>query len=75
MAMQCPPPPIGGCANSDTASYRLILLRYDPIDAFFTFQDNKKPVSEIKVRAKKYQGYYTHLIELRKLMALENACM
>ena len=41
---------------------------------FFTFQDNKKAVGEIKVRAKKYQGYYTHLIELRKLMALENAC-
>ena len=47
----------------------------DPVDVFFTFQDNKKPVSEIKVRAKKSQGYYTHLIELRKLMALENACM
>ena len=41
---------------------------------FFTFQDNKKAVGEIKVRAKKYQGYYTHLIELRKLMALEDAC-
>lgn len=35
---------------------------------------NKKAVGEIKVRAKKYQGYYTHLIELRKLMALEDAC-
>ena len=41
---------------------------------FFTFQDNKKAVGEIKVRDKKYQGYYTHLIELRKLMALEDAC-
>jgi len=41
---------------------------------FFTFQDNKKAVGEIKVRAKKYQGFYSHLIELRKLMALEEAC-
>lgn len=48
--------------------------RYNPVDVFFTFQDNKKAVGEIKVRAKKYQEYYTHLIELRKLMALEDAC-
>lgn len=48
--------------------------RYNPVDVFFTFQDNKKAVGEIKVRDKKYQGYYTHLIELRKLLALEEAC-
>ena len=48
--------------------------KYCPVDVFFTFQDNRKAVGEIKVRAKKYQGYYTHLIELRKLMALEDAC-
>ena len=37
-----------------------------------TLQD-KKAVGEIKTRAKKYQGYYTHLIEMRKLLALEDA--
>lgn len=42
---------------------------------FFTFLDNQKAVGEVKVRAKKYQEYYTHLIEFRKLMALEDACM
>ena len=28
--------------------------RYNPVDVFFTFQNDKKAVGEIKVRAKKY---------------------
>ena len=43
--------------------------KYNSVDVFFTLQD-KRAVGEIKVRDKKYEGYYTHLIESRKLKAI-----
>lgn len=46
--------------------------KYDPVDVFFSIQ-GKNAVGEIKVRAKKYQGFSTHIIELGKLIALEKA--
>ena len=43
--------------------------KYNPVDVYFTLQD-KRAVGEIKVRDQKYEGYYTHLIETRKLKAI-----
>ena len=43
--------------------------KYNPVDVYIIVKD-QRAVGEIKVRDKKYEGYYIHLIETRKLKAI-----